>query len=328
MDTADIITKCRLLPGVTVRSTDGGVAEMLLRSGEGSGKMSFFPLLPGVTLALISVAAPSWPAPRPDDCAPEASGPLIINYCTRGRCEVVLNDNKSVFLTSGHVSLTEKFARGEYVYPGRVYEGFELFIDPETARGGQPVLREYFGIDLPLLRSRCCPDGETFIAPLALPEELQRRLCGAPGGGELKRARMKTAAIDLLYLLLHGERLEERERLVYYTRAQVEMARLIEAEITADLQRRHTAREFAERFSISESSVKNYFFGVMGQSMSQYAAQQRMLRAAALLEKTGLSVIEVASRVGYLNQSKFSAAFRRHFGISPGEYRRRSRLPD
>ena len=74
--------------------------------------------------------------------------------------------------------------------------------------------------------------------------------------------------------------------------------------------RTHTVREFAERFSVSESSVKNYFHGVYGQSIAQYMTGQRMLLAAKLLAQTKLSVIDMAARVGYLNQSKFSAAFR------------------
>ena len=85
-------------------------------------------------------------------------------------------------------------------------------------------------------------------------------------------------------------------------------------------------REFAALFSVSESSIKNYFTGVFGQSISQYTTRQRMLHAAKLLAETRLSVIEVAGRAGYANQSKFAAAFRREFGCAPLEYRRKNRL--
>lgn len=109
---------------------------------------------------------------------------------------------------------------------------------------------------------------------------------------------------------------------------QVEMAKQIEAVVSKDLARQHTAREFAERFSVSESSVKNYFRGVYGQSILQYAAHCRMQHAAELLASTTLSVIEIAGRVGYGNQSKFSAAFRKKFGLSPREYRRAHKLTE
>ena len=122
MNTAEIIERCRELPGVTV-STRDGYAELMLSNADGKGRMRFCPVFPGITLAGISVGAPVWPAPGAESCTPEAKGPLIINYCTRGRCELVLNDGQHVFLTAGQISLTERFAQREYVYPGRVYEG-------------------------------------------------------------------------------------------------------------------------------------------------------------------------------------------------------------
>lgn len=252
--------------------------------------------------------------------------PVIVNYCTRGRCELVLNDSKSVFLTAGHISLTEKFALNEYVYPGRVYEGIELFIDPETVRHGLPVLREGFGVELAALREKYCPDGETYIARLPLPDTLSSRLFDTAGAeSAMGTVQLKTGVIDLLALLLHGQ--PQPRQPVYYTRSQVAIAKQIEAIITGDLSQPHTVREFAEQFSVSESSVKNYFHGVYGQSISQYMTGQRMLLAAKLLARTKLSVIDVAARVGYLNQSKFSAAFRRAYACTPLEYRRSQHLP-
>lgn len=288
--------------------------------------MRFIPLFAGVTLALISVNAPSWPAPAPESSAPEAKGPLIVNYCTRGRCELMLNDNKSVFLTAGHISLTEKFALNEYVYPGRVYEGIGLFIDPETVRHGLPVLREGFGVEPAALRKKYCPDGETYIARLPLPDTLSGRLLDNAGAeSAMGTVQLKTGVIDLL-ALLHDQ--SQPRQPVYYTRSQVAIAKQIEAIITGDLSQPHTVREFAERFSVSESSVKNYFHGVYGQSIAQYMTGQRMLLAAKLLAQTKLSVIDMAARVRYLNQSKLSAAFRPAYACTPLEYRRSQRLSE
>lgn len=113
---------------------------------------------------------------------------------------------------------------------------------------------------------------------------------------------------------------------VFYTKSQVEIAKQTERIITSDLAKQHTVREFAALSSVSESSIKNYFTGVFGQSISQYTTRQRMLHAAKLLAETRLSLIEVACRAGYANQSKFAAAFRREFGCTPLEYRRKNRL--
>ena len=38
------------------------------------------------------------------------------------------------------------------------------------------------------------------------------------------------------------------------------------------------------------------------------------------------SVADAAAAAGYTNQSKFAAVFKKQFGVSPLEYRRKSRL--
>ncbi len=326
MNTLEILRACERLPGVTVYPKEA-CTELSLRTDSGNGRMQFIPLFDGVTLAMIEVHASSWPAPIPEDADSRTTGPLLINYCIRGRCELVLNDSRSVFLTAGQISLTEKFAQRQYVYPGGLYEGIELFIDPEAARDGVALLAALFDLRLEELRQRYCANGGTYIARLPLAESLLKRLYRPQDAQDsLSRIGMKTGVVDLLALLLHEQPAPEGEKLVYYTRPQVEIARQIEAVITSDLSRPHTVREFSERFSISEGSVKNYFFGMFGQSISRYAAQKRMQHAAALLSDTDLPIIEISGRVGYESQSKFAIAFRKEYGMTPLEYRKKKRI--
>ena len=169
-------------------------------------------------------------------------------------------------------------------------------------------------------------EGRTYIAKMQLPAELLDRLMHSGDFREPDGITMKTGVIDFLGLLLYGQTPAETEPRVYYTKSQVEIARQTEKLLSADLSKQHTVREFAELFSVSESSVKNYFYGVFGQSISKYLTHRRMLRAAELLKTTDCSVLEVANRVGYLNQSKFAAAFRREHAVTPLEYRRKVRL--
>lgn len=151
MNTEEIIAGCRALANVHVRAEEA-YTELRLSRPDGDGCMRFYPVFSGVTLAEIAVNAPIWPAPSVKDCAPETCGPLLINYCKKGRCELFLNDGRSVFLTEGHIALTEKFAQREYLYPGNVYEGIEIFVDPDTVKSGLPALWKLFGIDLPALQ--------------------------------------------------------------------------------------------------------------------------------------------------------------------------------
>ena len=51
-----------------------------------------------------------------------------------------------------------------------------------------------------------------------------------------------------------------------------------------------------------------------------------MERAAELLSGTGLTIAEIAARVGYDSQSKFTAAFKSRYGVLPKEYRKPQRF--
>jgi AraC family transcriptional regulator len=63
------------------------------------------------------------------------------------------------------------------------------------------------------------------------------------------------------------------------------------------------------------------FKAATGQPPHRYLTQRRMERAKILLSVTRLPVAEVANRVGFSNQSHFSAQFRRATGITPKGYR-------
>ena len=84
----------------------------------------------------------------------------------------------------------------------------------------------------------------------------------------------------------------------------------------------------ADRFGVSEASLRSYFSRVYGETPAAFARELALRRAAVLLSEGDLSVAEVSQACGYTNPSKFSAAFRREYGANPLEYRRRSRVSE
>ena len=83
-------------------------------------------------MAYIFVNSPVWTAPDFHDNGSMETGPLLLNYCVTGRCELILNNGNFVYVKDGEISLTERFARQQYVYPRRIYEGIEFFVDMDT----------------------------------------------------------------------------------------------------------------------------------------------------------------------------------------------------
>ena len=78
-----------------------------------------------------------------------------------------------------------------------------------------------------------------------------------------------------------------------------------------------TLAALARTAGFNETLLKGRFRALFGTSVFAYLRQVRMDEARRLLLERHLNVTEVAQRVGYANPSKFAAAFRRHFGMSP-----------
>lgn len=107
-----------------------------------------------------------------------------------------------------------------------------------------------------------------------------------------------------------------------YSAQQLETIRQVHDLLTQNLDRRFTIEELSRRFLINPSSLKEMFKGVYGKSLAAHIKEHRMELAAQLLRGTDLSIAEIAERVGYENQSKFSAEFKKTYELLPTEYRK------
>lgn len=108
---------------------------------------------------------------------------------------------------------------------------------------------------------------------------------------------------------------------VGFTSEQVDTAHRIHEYLTEHIGERHTIESLSHRFLINQTTLKNVFRAVYGNSIAAHIKEHRMEEAARLLSEGSSSVSEVASKVGYESQSKFTAAFKAAYGMLPTEYR-------
>lgn len=329
METSDVLKKCIEIPGVSLTKNDNYM-ELTLEQPDGKGTMTFYSLFPGILLAYIHVNSPIWPAPNLHSFNPNDTSPLLINYCVTGRCELLLSNDSFVYLKDGELSLTEQCARNQYVYPRKHYEGIEIFLDLETIQKQAPYIQEIFQIDIGKIPEKYCSNGKTYIAPCEtkMAARLQTIWDLENEQNPSSAFLMRTETLALLGTMLYKKHTPDSKSCVFFTPTQVSIAKKVEKIITADLRQHHPAWEMAKQFSISETSLKNYFRGVYGQNISAYLREVRMNQAAHMLAEGKASVSEIAESVGYLNQSKFAAVFKQHFHMSPLEYRRAKKLKE
>lgn len=80
-----------------------------------------------------------------------------------------------------------------------------------------------------------------------------------------------------------------------------------------------TTREIARACYLSETALRRGFKARFGCTVYEYILERRLRMAHDLLECGRYKVKDVAWMVGYTNVSHFIDAFRKHYGLTPGE---------
>ena len=83
--------------------------------------------------------------------------------------------------------------------------------------------------------------------------------------------------------------------------------------------------DIARRVASSRRQLQRAYAEIGNTTFREHLTGVRMERAADLLASRGMTVREVAFRVGYRQPAQFAKAFRRHHGASPSDFRSRTR---
>jgi AraC family transcriptional regulator, regulatory protein of adaptative response / methylphosphotriester-DNA alkyltransferase methyltransferase len=84
--------------------------------------------------------------------------------------------------------------------------------------------------------------------------------------------------------------------------------------------------DIARRVASSRRQLQRSYAEIGRTTFREHLTAVRMERAADMLSSRGLTVREVAHRVGYRQPAQFAKAFRRHHGVSPSTFRSRRRF--
>lgn len=278
---------------------------------------------PGVHLWMNDVRMHIIPTERSDEYRF-----IKLNYCAEGRSEVLLEDDRYVYLEKGILSVDSNAPKENFLFPGGSYKGLELVLNTGLLVRSPVAAFLECGIDPVQMEAELKAQNGSFLACVSrewreLAESVMERLKRAEG--DIGDFRFLT--LQLLYLLKKTG-MTPVEKKFYLTRGQRAIVAKVEERLTDDLKSRYTVEELAAGQGVSPSSLKKYFEKVYGMSISDYIRRKRMEHACILLETTRLSVADVAAAVGYGNQGKFGSVFKQHTNSTPLEYRRLHRTSD
>ncbi|MRH90345.1 helix-turn-helix domain-containing protein [Nocardia sp. SYP-A9097] len=86
-----------------------------------------------------------------------------------------------------------------------------------------------------------------------------------------------------------------------------------------------TVQSLADRVGLSRAAFARKFNAMVGEPPLAYLTRWRLTTAARLLREDDLSMDTVAARAGYSSEFAFGKAFKREYGLAPGQYRRQAR---
>ena len=287
---------------------------------ENEGRLDLYTLASGIRISFNEIYTSSW---KKRDSSIFGERMLILNFCVHGRCNASLAQNQYAIVKKNQVCVSTVLPTKDFYYPGRLYEGIQLYLDLDILREaqGRDFLSEMGIRPEQIVEVFCGKDG---LYLHQMNDALRTLVANAwAGKDDPEIGALRYLTVRLLHEIMSMP--AESEPDIYFTRSQIAMVKEAEALILSDLTKRITAKELADRFSVSESSFKFYVKGILGDSYLNYFRKKRMEKAAELLESTNLKVIEVASAVGYENQGKFAKVFADVYGVFPLEFRRLSK---
>ena len=84
-----------------------------------------------------------------------------------------------------------------------------------------------------------------------------------------------------------------------------------------------TVASLAQQFKVSPGSLSAQFRREKGMPLTEYIIVKRLERARSMLCGTGLYIKEIVDQCGFMDGCYFSRLFKRQFGVSPAEFRRK-----
>lgn len=91
--------------------------------------------------------------------------------------------------------------------------------------------------------------------------------------------------------------------------------------IRSNIHKKITVSEIAHFLNIDRSHLTRIFKNICGISTQQFIISLKMEMASQSLKKSGMTIKEIANSVGYDNQMEFSKLFKKHFKITPTQWR-------
>lgn len=251
---------------------------------------------------------------------------LCIDHCREGRIEHQADNDMRYYMEAKDLRVDRRVHHsGDMYFPLSHYHGLTIGFFLESAQGSVREAMPSVSVDLAALADKFCgSDGIYILRKHPSIEYIFSELYNVPAG--IRMDYFKVKVMELLIFLRALELSEHKDERPYFYSGQIEKIKAVHRLLTEDLTKNYTTQELAQRFDMSTAALKSGFKGVYGSPVYTYIRGCKMNAAASMLVTDRKKrIIEIAAAVGYDNPSKFAAAFKELFKMTPAEYRKNRR---
>jgi two-component system, response regulator YesN len=127
-------------------------------------------------------------------------------------------------------------------------------------------------------------------------------------------AKLRSWSLDMLNKL-HDISSEQE------TTSKSHIIKQVQEMVTADSGHDLSVKTIADRVFLHPVYLSKIYKSETGEGLGDYIIRKRMERALYLLKHTNKKIYEITAELGYQNPQYFSKMFRKHYGMTPNEYR-------
>lgn len=285
----------------------------------GDAQAIVYHLFPGVEVAYISVHMADFDFGLFEQG--ERKNYVSIHYCREGRIEQEVN-HEFFYLMPGDCSIAiQDKVQKMFRLPLKHYHGISIGIDFDITEN--PLVSYLESCDcspLDALRHICGEMSHIVLRSSEAAKKFFGELYEVEFNQRLDYLRVKMP--ELFYRMKYAKTDSNYYDRNLVPRTQVEIVKAVSDYITRNLNEKITVKQLTSEFGISDTYLQNAFRSVYGMPVISFIRAQKMQSAAQVLIHTNRTIDEIAEEFGYENESKFSAAFKKIMGDTPGVYRK------
>ena len=295
------------------------IQEYVYTNEMGDAQITVCHIFPGVELAYVSAHMMDFDFGWIEDKFKENY--LGIHYCKEGRIEQEINQEFFYLLPGDCFLVVQNETPFHFQLPLKHFHGISIGIDLTMLQNSLIEFLENCGISPLEVMERIC--GENSYAVLHSVETLKKffeEVYNMDKVQDLEYLRIKLPELFYQLKYIKSDKNDYDKNLV--PRTQVEFVKRVADYISQNINEKLTIKKLTMEFGISDTYLQNTFRNVYGMPVISFIRVQKMQSAAQVLIQTTRTIDEIAQAFGYENESKFSSAFKKIMGDSPGVYRR------